>query len=153
MNAAFHGAGGPAAPEQGHFYALPIRGTPWGRGQCWANTAQPPPPGASVPVDEVSARMRSPSRPGEPRGVPPSQAGHPVSDLPPRGGKGEQDLCCRGNIWPPLPYPVFVLADLLHLKSLGTLALGHLPGDLPSPTREVRDQDFGSLPQYKALLG
>lgn len=38
------------------------------------------------------------------------------------------------RIQPPLPYPVFVLADLLHLKSLGTLALGHLPGDLPSPT-------------------
>lgn len=33
MNAAFHGAAG--APEQGHFYVLPIRGTPW------ANTAQP----------------------------------------------------------------------------------------------------------------
>lgn len=41
-------------------------------------------------------------------------------------------MCRRGRIWPPLPYPVFVLADLLHLEPLGTLALGHLPGDLPA---------------------
>lgn len=98
-------------------------------------------------------RTRSPSRPGEPGGSPRARLGTPHQLSPPAGGKGEQDLCCQGSIRSPLPYPVFVLADLLHLKSLGTLALGHLPGDLPSPTREVRDQDFGSLPQYKALLG
>lgn len=126
----FTGPSGRLPPEQGHFYALPIRGTPWGRGRRWANTGC-----------AGSRRRRSPSHPREPRGVPPRQAGHPIGDPPP-----------RSSVQSPLPYPVFVLANLLHLKSLGTLALGHLPGDLPSPTKEVRDQDFGSLPQYKALL-
>lgn len=57
VNAAFHGAPGLPAPEQGHFYVLPVQGTPWGQGWSWENTSQPPLP---VPGDEVSASPHVP---------------------------------------------------------------------------------------------
>lgn len=60
--------------------------------------------------------------------------------------------CCWGSVQSPLPYPVFVLADLLHLKPLGTLALGHLPGDLP-PTKKKGKGPGSESPRHKALLG
>lgn len=120
------------APEQGHFYVLPVQGTPWGQGWSWENTSQPP-------LCQGSRALPHPRSP----------CGHPWVMPPPSVGRGSRFW---GGFHRPLPYPVFVLADLLHLESLGTLALGHLPGDLPPPTPEVSKQHFGSVPQYKSLL-
>ena len=37
-------------------------------------------------------------------------------------------------------YPVFVLPNLLNLEPLGTLTLGHLPGDLGSERERERER-------------
>lgn len=91
-------------PQNTATVVLSCTGTPW----AWAAPGQHRLPRACGP------RARSPSSPWGPWGCP----------------WGSPPCRERGGARCPLHYPVFVLADLLHLKPLGTLALGHLPGDL-----------------------